>query len=179
MGRYFYGTDNHLSTNGVTMRTAQVIDALTKQPARGDCAVILVCALAALTTVLALAAHRRAWSRSARHGFGCCGGFGAGTGCVHPHNAALSVDSLRRRNCGRWEGAYEFHRTRFRAAFPIVLACIGCCRRGRRVLLLAASLEVLRCGQPQALPLLAGITLGTYAAAWASQSQTQTAKSSG
>ena len=30
-GRYFYGTDNHLSTNGVTMRTAQVIDALTKQ----------------------------------------------------------------------------------------------------------------------------------------------------
>ena len=24
-GRYFYGTDNHLSTNGVTMRTAQVI----------------------------------------------------------------------------------------------------------------------------------------------------------
>ena len=30
-GRYFYGTDNHLSTNGVTMRTAQVIDVLTKQ----------------------------------------------------------------------------------------------------------------------------------------------------
>ena len=30
-GRYFYGTDNHLSTNGVSMRTAQVIDALTKQ----------------------------------------------------------------------------------------------------------------------------------------------------
>ena len=30
-GRYFYGTANHLSTNGVTMRTAQVIDTLTKQ----------------------------------------------------------------------------------------------------------------------------------------------------
>ena len=30
-GRYFYGTDNHLSTNGVTLRTAQVINALTNQ----------------------------------------------------------------------------------------------------------------------------------------------------
>ena len=30
-GRYFYGTDNHLSTNGVTLRTAQVIEALTNQ----------------------------------------------------------------------------------------------------------------------------------------------------
>ena len=30
-GRYFYGTDNHLSTNGVALRTAQVIEALTKQ----------------------------------------------------------------------------------------------------------------------------------------------------
>ena len=30
-GRYFYGTDNHLSTNGVAMRTAQVIAALTAQ----------------------------------------------------------------------------------------------------------------------------------------------------
>ena len=27
-GRYFYGTDNHLSTNGVALRTAQVITAL-------------------------------------------------------------------------------------------------------------------------------------------------------
>ena len=30
-GRYFYGTDNHLSTNGVVLRTAQVIEALTNQ----------------------------------------------------------------------------------------------------------------------------------------------------
>ena len=30
-GRYFYGTDNHLSTNGVTLRTAPVIEALTNQ----------------------------------------------------------------------------------------------------------------------------------------------------
>lgn len=30
-GRYFYGTDNHLSTNGVALRTAQVIEALTNQ----------------------------------------------------------------------------------------------------------------------------------------------------
>lgn len=30
-GRYFYGTDNHLSTNGVAMRTAQVIAELTHQ----------------------------------------------------------------------------------------------------------------------------------------------------
>lgn len=30
-GRYFSGTDNHLSTEGVALRTAQVIDALTAQ----------------------------------------------------------------------------------------------------------------------------------------------------
>ena len=30
-GRYFYGTDNHLSTDGVAIRTAQVIEALQKE----------------------------------------------------------------------------------------------------------------------------------------------------
>lgn len=60
---------------------------------------ILVCALAALTTVLGTGGPSPGMGRSARHGFGCCGGFGsAGTRCVHPHNAALPVDSLRRRH---------------------------------------------------------------------------------
>ena len=30
-GRYFYGTDNHLSTNGVVLRTEQVIADLHAQ----------------------------------------------------------------------------------------------------------------------------------------------------
>ena len=61
-GRYFYGTDNHLSTNGVTMHGTghRCTDKTTARG--GNCAMILVCALAALTTVLALAAHRRAWA---------------------------------------------------------------------------------------------------------------------
>ena len=50
--------------------------------------------------------------------------------------------------------------------FPIVLALHWMLPPSRRwVLLLAASLGFYAVGSPQALPLLAGITLGTYAAA--------------
>ena len=52
--------------------------------------------------------------------------------------------------------------------FPIVLALHWMLPPSRRwVLLLAASLGFYAVGSPQALPLLAGITLGTYPAALA------------
>lgn len=38
---------------------------------------ILVCALAALTTVLGTGGPSPGMGRSARHGFGCCGGLAA------------------------------------------------------------------------------------------------------
>lgn len=62
--------------------------------------------------------------------------------------------------------------------FPIVLALHWMLPPSRRwVLLLAASLGFYAVGSPQALPLLAGITLGTYAAALGiAKSKTQTAK---
>lgn len=62
--------------------------------------------------------------------------------------------------------------------FPIVLALHWMLPPNRRwVLLLAASLGFYAVGSPQALPLLAGITLGTYAAALGiAKSKTQTAK---
>ena len=62
--------------------------------------------------------------------------------------------------------------------FPIVLALHWMLPPSRRwVLLLAASLGFYAVGNPQALPLLAGITLGTYAAALGiAKSKTQTAK---
>lgn len=54
----------------------------------------------------------------------------------------------------------------FVLAFPFVLALHWVLPPSRRwVLLLAASLGFYAVGSPQALPLLAGITLGTYAAA--------------
>ena len=62
--------------------------------------------------------------------------------------------------------------------FPIVLALHWMLPPSRRwVLLLTASLGFYAVGSPQALPLLAGITLGTYAAALGiAKSKTQTAK---
>ena len=62
--------------------------------------------------------------------------------------------------------------------FPIVLALHWMLPPSRRwVLLLTASLGFYAVGSPQALPLLAGITLGTYAAALGiATSKTQTAK---
>ena len=62
--------------------------------------------------------------------------------------------------------------------FPIVLALHWMLPPSRRWgLLLAASLGFYAVGSPQALPLLAGITLGTYAAALGiAKSKTQTAK---
>ena len=62
--------------------------------------------------------------------------------------------------------------------FPIVLALHWMLPPSRRwILLLAASLGFYAVGSPQALPLLAGITLGTYAAALGiAKSKTQTAK---
>ena len=62
--------------------------------------------------------------------------------------------------------------------FPIVLALHWMLPPSRRwVLLLAASLGFYAVGSPQALPLPAGITLGTYAAALGiAKSKTQTAK---
>ena len=62
--------------------------------------------------------------------------------------------------------------------FPIVLALHWMLPPNRRwVLLLTASLGFYAVGSPQALPLLAGITLGTYAAALGiAKSKTQTAK---
>lgn len=62
--------------------------------------------------------------------------------------------------------------------FPIVLALHWMLPPSRRwVLLLAASLGFYAVGSPKALPLLAGITLGTYAAALGiAKSKTQTAK---
>ena len=62
--------------------------------------------------------------------------------------------------------------------FPIVLALHWMLPPSRRwVLLLVASLGFYAVGSPQALPLLAGITLGTYAAALGiAKSKTQTAK---
>ena len=62
--------------------------------------------------------------------------------------------------------------------FPIVLALHWMLPPSRRwVLLLAASLGFYAVGSPQAVPLLAGITLGTYAAALGiAKSKTQTAK---
>ena len=62
--------------------------------------------------------------------------------------------------------------------FPIVLALHWMLPPNRRwVLLLAASLGFYAVGSPQAFPLLAGITLGTYAAALGiAKSKTQTAK---
>ena len=54
----------------------------------------------------------------------------------------------------------------FVLAFPFVLALHWVLPpKARWVLLLAASLGFYAVGSPQALPLLAGITLGTYAAA--------------
>lgn len=62
--------------------------------------------------------------------------------------------------------------------FPIVLTLHWMLPPSRRwVLLLAASLGFYAVGSPQALPLLAGITLGTYAAALGiAKCKTQTAK---
>ena len=62
--------------------------------------------------------------------------------------------------------------------FPIVLVLHWMLPPSRRwVLLLTASLGFYAVGSPQALPLLAGITLGTYAAALGiAKSKTQTAK---
>ena len=62
--------------------------------------------------------------------------------------------------------------------FPIVLALHWMLPPSRRwILLLAASLGFYAVGSPQALPLLADITLGTYAAALGiAKSKTQTAK---
>lgn len=164
-GDYAHGT-GHRCTDKTTARG-------------GDRAMIIVCALAALTTVLALVAHRRAWAAA----LGMVSGAAvvlaaAGTGCVHPHNAALPVDSLRRRSVADRRALMNFTAPAFVLLFPIVLALHWMLPPSRRwVLLLAASLGFYAVGSPQALPLLAGITLGTYAAALGiAKSKTQTAK---
>lgn len=102
---------------------------------------ILVCALAALTTVLALAAHRRAWAAAL--------GMVSGAAVVL---AALVLDVSTRTillcllipcAAAMWPigGAYEFHRTRFCAAFSYHTGPALVLPPSRRwVLLLAASL---------------------------------------
>ena len=140
---------------------------------------IIVCALAALTTVLALAAHRRAWAAALGMVSGAAVVLAALVLDVSTRTMlALPVDSLRRRNVADRRALMNFTAPAFVLLFPIVLALHWMLPPSRRwVLLLAASLGFYAVGSPQALPLLAGITLGTYAAALGiAKSKTQTAK---